>query len=377
MDTDHMLKRIWQITRAIWVLLLVSVILFILYYAIPIVYPFLIGWFVAYILQPVVTWLQTKLKFPRWLAVIAMLMMFVAVALLAVFVVVANVTVEIGSLVNSLQSTINQWNTDFQKWMNSDQMKQMYQQFYALYHNKNYQDTIHSQLSSMASTLSGLGSRIVQIVVALILNLLAALPNIATILIITLLSAFFMSKDWFVWIRRLSFSLPANVKTPMRSVWKDLQHALFGYIRAQLIILSMTTLLITIGLSLLHIQYALTIAFLIGLLDMMPYLGTGGVMIPWIIIEFVQKHLYLGIGLSILYGVVVLARQIVEPKVLASNVGLDPLSTLIAMFIGLKLFGVIGLAVGPALLVLLSAFHKANIFKDLLRYILEGRASKE
>jgi predicted PurR-regulated permease PerM len=104
----------------------------------------------------------------------------------------------------------------------------------------------------------------------------------------------------------------------------------------------------------------------------MPYLGTGTFMIPWIIFVFIQHNLYLGLGLTILYTIILIARQIFEPKVLASSVGLDAFSTLISMFIGLKLFGLLGLVIGPVTLIVLTAFHKANVFRDIRNYIRRG-----
>jgi sporulation integral membrane protein YtvI len=129
---------------------------------------------------------------------------------------------------------------------------------------------------------------------------------------------------------------------------------------------------VLIGLIILRVDYAITISFLIGLCDLMPYLGTGTFMIPWIIFLFIQHNLYLGFGLTILYSIILVARQTFEPKVLASSVGLDAFSTLISMFIGLKLFGIIGLIIGPVTLIVLTAFHKAHVFRDIRNYVVHG-----
>ena len=87
-----------------------------------------------------------------------------------------------------------------------------------------------------------------------------------------------------------------------------------------------------------------------------------------------KVDIVLGIGLSVLYGVIVIARQIMEPKVLASSVGLDPSGYVIAMFVGLKLFGLLGLIVGPVSLILITAFYRARIFHDIAAYIQKGSA---
>lgn len=84
-------------------------------------------------------------------------------------------------------------------------------------------------------------------------------------------------------------------------------------------------------------------------------------------------NLPLAIGLTVLYSVILIVRQIMEPKVLASSVGLDPLAALFGMFVGLKLFGFLGLIIGPVSLVILDAFRRANVFRDLRNYIIGGR----
>jgi sporulation integral membrane protein YtvI len=192
-------------------------------------------------------------------------------------------------------------------------------------------------------------------------------------MIITLLATFFISKDWYKIITQYSGIFSETILKVTKLIRTDLQKALFGYFRAQLILVSLTALVVIIGLLILRVEYAITIGLLTGLADLMPYLGTGAVMVPWILyVFFAQGNIYLGIGLSILYGVILIMRQIIEPKVLASSVGLDPLATLIALFVGLKLFGLVGLIIGPVTLVILSAFYRARIFHDIAQYVHKG-----
>jgi sporulation integral membrane protein YtvI len=128
-----------------------------------------------------------------------------------------------------------------------------------------------------------------------------------------------------------------------------------------------------IGLLILQVPSAFTIGLMIGLVDLLPYLGVGIVLVPWAIYTLLIGDMVLGVGLSILYLVILIVRQIMEPKVLASSVGLDPLATLIGMFVGLKLFGVLGLLIGPVSLIIIDAFNGANVFRDLRNYIVGGR----
>jgi predicted PurR-regulated permease PerM len=84
----------------------------------------------------------------------------------------------------------------------------------------------------------------------------------------------------------------------------------------------------------------------------------------------------LGIGLAILYSIILISRQIIEPKILASSLGLNPLAALAAMVVGVNLFGILGLFIGPAVLVILMALHRANAIRDLKHYVLYGKSSK-
>src|SRR5699024_5835394 len=118
---------------------------------------------------------------------------------------------------------------------------------------------------------------------------------------------------------------------------KDLKKALLGYLKAQLTLISITGAIVFVGLLILHVDYALTIAVATGLIDLLPYLGTGIVFVPWIIYMFFTGNYFLTIGLAVLYAIVLIQRQIMEPKIVSSNIGLDPLATLIAIFVGIQL----------------------------------------
>jgi sporulation integral membrane protein YtvI len=120
----------------------------------------------------------------------------------------------------------------------------------------------------------------------------------------------------------------------------------------------------------LGVNYSITIALICGLVDIIPYLGTGTIFIPWIIFEFIAGNTSLAIGLSVLYIIVVVQRQLIEPKVLSSSIGLDPLATLIALFIGFKLIGFLGLIAGPVVLVIFNTLQRANVFKAIWTFII-------
>ncbi|UKS24326.1 sporulation integral membrane protein YtvI [Paenibacillus sp. HWE-109] len=372
-------RLVHQIFRGMWVALIILLIGFAFYFVIPLIYPFIFGWVLALMLNPVVNFFQFQLKFPRWLAVSLSMLLFISAMIAAITLLVANIVVELGSLADTLQLQINRWVEQFNVFINSTAFQEWIERINDFFENNpKYQETVNNNLSSTAGSIADISKFIISYVFDALRRFLTSLPNIATITIIVMLATFFISKDWYQLIKRYKGIFSEMIVKTTQLIRTDLQKALFGYLRAQLILVSLTALVVIIGLLVLRVDYAITIGLLTGLADLMPYLGTGAVMVPWILyVFFAQGDIYLGIGLSVLYGAIVIARQIMEPKVLASSVGLDPLATLIAMFVGLKLFGLLGLIIGPVSLILISAFYRARIFHDIAAYIHKGSIPPE
>ena len=164
--------------------------------------------------------------------------------------------------------------------------------------------------------------------------------------------------------------LPNKATYNLKNVLHELEKALFGFIRAQLTLISITALIVLVGLLILRVKYAITVSLIIGFVDLLPYLGTGLVFVPWIIYALIVGNFSLALGLGILYTVVIVQRQFMEPKILSSSIGLDPLATLVSIFIGFKLIGFLGFILGPVVLVILRTLYKLHILQDLKDYIL-------
>lgn len=261
---------------------------------------------------------------------------------------------------------------DYIEHLFAAQIIPLYNQLTSMFDNldSGQQNTIMENIENVGRTIGSTVGSFIQNFFEKIPNIVSWFPNAATVVIFSLLATFFISKDW----NRLSASavkfLPNKAKSSSKTVFSDLKKALFGFVKAQLTLISITTIIILIGLLILRVDYAITIALVTGLVDIIPYLGTGLIFVPWIIYEAVIGEMSLAIGLGILYVVVLVQRQVMEPKVLSSNIGLDPLATLVALFVGFKLIGFLGLIVGPVTLVLITTLHRANVFRDIWSFIM-------
>jgi len=232
------------------------------------------------------------------------------------------------------------------------------------------QQTILDNVQNIGTTIATTIGNFIQDFFQKIPVFIGWFPNAATVLIFSTLATFFISYDWARLQSYIKLLTPEKIIKSSGSVFKELKKALFGFIKAQLTLTSFTALLSLIGLLILKIDYAITIAILIGIVDILPYLGSGAIFVPWIIYQAVVGDMSLAIGLGILYLIIIVQRQLLEPKILSSNIGLDPLATLISIFVGFKLFGFFGLIIGPIILVTLHTLHKVSVFKDIWRFIV-------
>jgi len=364
-----------RILRAVWVAAVAAGLFLAAWFLIPLAYPFLIAWAVAYLLNPLVNLMQRRLRMPRWFASVLALVVALGSAAAVVALLVNKLIVEIGRLARYIDANIRNWIDAFMGILNSETIQSFLLQLNALYtQNQQITHTIDQNLESAGLRIAQAITNLFNSVVNWLISLVAALPNIAFIVLIALLAAFFMSKDWYKWADRLSGVLPPSIHRSISAVWNELQRALFGYLRSLLIMVSLTALFMILGMWILGVPNPFAVGLLLGLLDLLPYVGIGLVIVPWVIYCFIQGNIALGLGLAILYAIVFVVRSLVEPKVLAASIGMDSLMTLISMVIGLRLFGVAGIIIGPVTLVILLSMHRTRVFHRIAGYIRGGTA---
>lgn len=367
----HLLHRTLQVVRFLWVALLIAGSWYLVQFLTPLLFPFLISLVVAIAINRPVTALSRRTKMPRWLSV-SLVMLFLLMVLTALFTLfVTETVIEITDLIAVLPQYIRELSDYIQQTISQDVLQNLIYRLEFFYDqlSPEYQAQIDERVRLAVQSLSSAGQDFAGDLLNHIKNFLLSLPDAATIFVISTLGAFFLSKDYELWRARFRRLLPRGVNRRLDEIFADLRGALFGFIKAQLTLISLTAAIVIVGLLILDVEYAITVGLLTGLVDLLPYLGTGTVFVPWIVYSFFKGEYSLVIGLAILYGIVVIFRQIVEPKVVAENVGLDPLLTLVALFAGLQLFGFLGLIIGPVSLVVINALMKAGVFQDIYRYI--------
>ena len=178
--------------------------------------------------------------------------------------------------------------------------------------------------------------------------LLRGLPGAFFFTLTFLLSAFYLCADGDRIGAVLVSYLPPGLRTRLPSLRARLKQLGWRYLRAYFVLFLLTVVELLVGFSLLRLPYTVLPALLIALVDILPVLGVGTVLIPWGVIELLRGHAGLGTGLLILCGVMLLLRQFFEPRIVGGSLGLHPLATLFAAYVGLELFGLLGMLLGPA-----------------------------
>lgn len=189
------------------------------------------------------------------------------------------------------------------------------------------------------------------------------LPGVFVTFAVTLVSIFFISMDYDKISSFVKRQIPNKAMSYLIDIKNFFCKTIVSIVRAYLILMVITFIQLYIGLILLKTQNAFTIAILIALLDALPIIGTGTVLIPWAIICFLTDNIFFGIGLIVLYLVIIVVHNMLEPKLIGKSLGLHPLVTLTMMYLGLKTLGFIGLFLGPLLAIFLKKTHDQGKIK--------------
>ena len=200
-------------------------------------------------------------------------------------------------------------------------------------------------------------------------NLIQAVTSIPTIAIyfaITVMALYFICVDKIYILDQIEHHLPRTWVMRLGNHMRDLIKTLGSYLKAEATLILVSFIISIIGLYILQfagfkIEFPLLIAIGIAFVDALPILGSGTVMVPWAIICALNGDLNLGIAILILFIIMSVVRQFLEPRLVSKNIGVHPIFTLIAMYTGFKLIGIMGLLIGPIILIIIK-----NVFATLI-----------
>lgn len=197
-------------------------------------------------------------------------------------------------------------------------------------------------------------------------NFAKNLPLVIISIIMSILASylFLAEKDYVVKVIQKIF--PAKMQERWNLVYGTMKDAVGGYFKAQFKIMGVVYVILLIGFAILDIKYAFLIALLIAILDFLPFFGTGAVMWPWAIIAFFQNNYKLTIGLVVIWAVSQFIRQLIQPKLVGDSIGLEPIPTLIFLYIGFRVGGAFGLIIAVPVGMIIINLYRAGVFSNFV-----------
>jgi len=326
--------------------------------------PFVVGYIISLIANPLVRFLEKKLKIVRKHSSIIIIIGVLAAVILILYLAIGKLVeetmqfvnnlpqmyeglkLELNMVWNNLQVVINRLPSDMQQ-----SITEISQEL------TTYASNLAQAISVPTFTAAGKFAKNV--------------PGTLIAIIMGILSAYFFTADRDKIEEKLKAHMPKGILENVLYVIKDLKHVVGGYFKAQLKIMVVVYIIVVIGLMILKVNYVLLVALCIAFLDMLPFFGTGTVLGPWAIIKFLSGDYKMAIALVVLYAVTQLVRQLIQPKIVGDTIGMNPLATLFFMYIGYKFSGVIGMIIAVPVGMILINLYKAGIFNNQIRCIKE------
>lgn len=343
-------QRSFIIRFAYWSIILACAALFAAY-VLPVLVPFLVAFAIAALLNKPIHFCTERLHLRRSLVSVVMVLLL--------FLVVGGLLFWIVTLILSAAAQMFSLLPGFFEETIFPLLHQIILDVETLFSSMDpaFVEMVETNASAL---LDGMHSGILHLsnsILSSIAHLVSLVPSLFMQTVITIIVTFFLAADYELITGFLKKKIPAKKAETAEKLQKFLCGTLPKFILNYALIFSMTFVELAIGLSLLKIPYAVFIAMLIAVLDILPILGTGGVLIPWAIISLIMGNYFLGIGIFALYVAITVIRNIVEPKLIGKQMGLHPVLTLASMLVGLRLFGLLGLFGMPILLSFLKKLH--------------------
>lgn len=322
--------------------------------------PFVVGWILAFLANPLVRFLERRVKLVRRHG--SMLIIIAALAIVIGLFYGAGLLVyrEMGSFLADApeiyQSVIAEIGDALQ---NGRKL--------AEYFPQNLQPPLLAFSDNLDGLFGKLVSRAAEPTVQIAGHVAKSIPNLLVNMVIIILSSYLFLADRESIMRWLKEHLPAFVFRYIEYMKRDAKGLIGGYFLAQFRIMCVVALILAAGFLVLGVRYGVLLAFLTAILDFLPIFGTGTVLFPWAVVKLFAGEYAYATGLILLYILTQVVRQIIQPKIVGESMGLPPLMTLFLLYLGFKLRGLTGMILAVPVGLVFINFYKYGAFDSMIR----------
>jgi len=328
--------------------------------------PFLIAFVISLIIEPAIRFIMKKLNFTRRTSSIIIFVIVLGI-------IAGGLVWGIVTLISEATNLLQMLNEYFDKASYQIQMLTEKLEFDKIKIPEQILNLFQNSTGEILETISTwLKNTLTKLV-----DVITSIPSIAIYFVITILSLYFICTDKIYILDQAEHHLPKKWMRKISIHLKEITQTLGGYLKAQAILIFVSFIISIIGLYIykiagLNVPYPLLIALSIAFVDALPILGSGTVMIPWAVGSSLNGDIRLGIAIIVLWIIMSVVKQFIEPRIVSKQIGIHPFFTLVAMYTGFKFMGIIGLVLGPIILIILSNIFSTLISRGIFKSIFEG-----
>lgn len=322
--------------------------------------PFVIGWGIALLCNPLVKFLESKVKMVRKFSSVLIIVVVLATVVLTIYVVLARLVEQAVSFVQnindvymSLENAVNNLATNLGDNYSFLPEKVVTGMQNFLFHLDDYMKVLFDKIQFPSlSSASGV---------------VKSIGNGFFMFFITTISAYFFIAEKDLIVERLKNMMSLSARNHFTLITNNFKMAIGGYFKAQFKIMLVIVVILFFGFWMIHVEYALLLAFGIALLDFLPVFGTGTVIWPWALVDVVNGNYSQAIILLVLYIICQVIKQVLQPKMVGDSIGLSPLMTLVFLYIGYQIAGVLGIILGIPVGMIVVNLYRAGAFDTYIR----------
>ncbi len=326
-------------------------------YFLPVLMPFVIAYLVGWILNRPVKWLNKRIKLPRAICAILMVLLFFSAAVLVIALIGTPIVMVAQSVARKLPAIVEEGILPDLAYF-FEFLEQIVANI-----DPNIGAAMDSAINSAFNLLSNSVGTFFGNLFSSFGGFLTSVPGAVMKTLITLIASVFIASDFETVKSFIIRLLPEKAKPIIHQFGQYFGHTLPKCLLPYLFILCLTFFELWLGLALIKVNSSATLAVLIAFLDILPVLGTGTVLIPWAVISLMRRKVGMAVKLIILYVVIAIIRNTLEPKLVGQQIHLHPVITFAAMLIGIQLFGFLGMIGLPLMLAFLRELHEKGIIK--------------
>lgn len=324
--------------------------------------PFVIGWMIALIANPLVRFLEKRLKIVRKHGSMLIIAGVLALIISLLYFVLGKAYVEIREFIGDLPALYDSAAAEIRGAVqNGNRMFEFLPD--------EFRTAVMQFTENIGTYVGDLVSKAAAPTVEIAGNVAKGLPNVLVNTVITILSSYLFIAEQdkiLAWMRRYA---PKFVLRYAEYLKKDARGVIGGYFLAQFRIMFVVAGILAVGFLFLKVKYGLLLAVLISMLDFLPVFGTGTALFPWAAVKLFTGEYTYAAGLLILYVVTQVSRQLIQPKIVGDSMGLPPLLTLFLLYLGFKVKGIAGMILAVPIGLIFINFYKYGAFDSLIENV--------